>query len=279
MSEELKREGVSPAAVIEKLAGAAPDECKRNIVVIGSLAAGYRYFGGRSELMVQTKDIDCLLRPYVEAVSAGEAITEALMDAGWTYAPTEEFPQPGDQSTPEGKLPAVRLHPPGESTWFIELLTVGKTEADFGRGFVPLKTSYGKFGLCAFGGIRLAQWRPIPTELGIAIARPEMMALSNLLHHKEIRDEPMSKPIGGRSIKRSKRTLEGCWPSPTRRNGTGKTRYSIGRRRGRMPSRNFSRQPCGSRRKMPGPVCGRSVPAPTTSKKLTTPASMGWLPL
>ena len=207
MSKKPKNESVSPTAVIGELAAAVPKEFKKNIVVIGSLAAGYRYFGDRSELLVQTKDIDCLLQPHVEAVSAGEALTESLMNAGWIYAATEEFPTPGDGSTLEKDLPVVRLHPPGKRTWFVELLTVGENESDFGRGFIPMETSHGKFGLCSFGGIRLAQWNPIATESGISIARPEMMALSNLLHHKKIGEERMSKAIGGREIKRSNKDL------------------------------------------------------------------------
>lgn len=207
MSEDSTSEKVSPATVIKKLSDATPDEFKRNIVVIGSIAAGYYYFGNESELQVQTKDIDCLLRPFVEAITAGEAITEALMDAGWTYAPTEEFPEPGNEATPSDKLPVVRLNPPGDKTWFVELLTVGEKETDLKRGFIPLETSHGKFGLCAFGGTRLAQWNPFITELGIAIARPEMMALSNLLHHKVIGNEKMSKSIDGESIKRSNKDL------------------------------------------------------------------------
>lgn len=207
MSEDTTSESVSPAKVIESLAAAVPKECRANIVVIGSLAAGYRYFGHDEDLLVQTKDVDCLIHPFVEAVEAGESITEALMANGWEYAPTEEFPTPGDESTPDHALPVVRLHPPGETSWFVELLTAGEKESDFGRGFVPLKTSHGRFGLCAFGGIRLTQWKPITTKTGIAIARPEMMALSNLLHHKKIGDERMSKPFAGRSIKRSNKDL------------------------------------------------------------------------
>lgn len=207
MSGDPTSESVSPAKVIERLAAAVPEECRGNIVVIGSLAAGYRYFGHDENLLVQTKDVDCLLHPFVEAVEAGETITEVLMANGWKYAPTEEFPTPGDDSTPDDALPVVRLHPPGETSWFVELLTAGEKEGDFGRGFVPLKTSHGRFGLCAFGGIRLTQWNPIATDAGISIARPEMMALSNLLHHKKIGDERMSKPFGGRSIKRSNKDL------------------------------------------------------------------------
>ena len=38
-------------------------------------------------------------------------------------------------------------------------------------------------------------YRPLPTPFGISIARPELMALANLLEHPEIRPELMSGPI------------------------------------------------------------------------------------
>lgn len=207
MAAPSQSQSVSPAEVIQRLADALPDSCRKNVVVIGSLAAGYRYFSKEKDARVQTKDIDCLLRPFVEALSAGRAITNTLLENGWSYSPTEEFPTPGDEFTPNEKLPVVRLAPPGGATWFVELLTVAEDEDGLGKAYLPLKTDHGKFSLCAFGGIRLAQWEPIQTKSGIAIARPEMMALSNLLHHKKIGDEPMSKAIGGRSIKRSNKDL------------------------------------------------------------------------
>lgn len=200
-------ESISPTEVIQRLADALPESCRENVVVIGSLAAGYRYFSKEEDARVQTKDIDCLLRPFVEALTAGRAITNTLLESGWEYSSTEEFPTPGNDSTPDEKLPVVRLAPPGGASWFVELLTVAENEDGLGKAYLPLKTDHGRFSLCAFGGIRLAQWEPIKTKEGIAIARPEMMALSNLLHHKKIGDEPMSKAIGGRSIKRSNKDL------------------------------------------------------------------------
>ena len=198
---------VSPREVIRKVADAMPEECRKYVVVIGSLAAGFQFFGDREDQLVQTKDIDCLLRPRVEAVPAGRKVAERLLDSGWKYHPTEEFPAPGTADTPVGKLPVVRLAPPGEEIWFIELLTVPEDENDFAKRYVPLDTSHGRFSLCSLGGIGLTQWKPVPTEYGISIARSEMMALANLLHHPRIGDELMSGSIGGRSIKRSNKDL------------------------------------------------------------------------
>lgn len=45
------------------------------------------------------------------------------------------------------------------------------------------------------------------TPLGLYVARPELMALANLLEHPEVQPETMSGLIGGREIKRSNKDL------------------------------------------------------------------------
>jgi hypothetical protein len=118
-----------------------------------------------------------------------------------------DWGNPGDATTPDNKLPVVRLHPPGSTEWFIELLTVPESESDLGRKDIRIVTSRGHFSLCSFGFLSLAEFEPIHTPFGIAIARPETMALANLLHHPAIGEEPMSGLIGGRRIKRSNKDL------------------------------------------------------------------------
>jgi hypothetical protein len=81
--------------------------------MVGSLAAGYYYRKQLRGMDVHTKDADCLLSPRVAAVKAGVAITERLLDAGWTYHRTPEHPTVGTDSAPDNRLPAVRLSPPG----------------------------------------------------------------------------------------------------------------------------------------------------------------------
>lgn len=130
---------VSPRAVLTEIVNAIPEDCKKNLIIIGSLAVGYHFFAENENMVVRTKDADCLLSPRIEAVPAGEAITEKLMDSGWTFSNVGGWGRPGDKNTPLDELSAVRLSPPGKSEWFIELLTVPKGSSDRGNRWVRLE--------------------------------------------------------------------------------------------------------------------------------------------
>lgn len=200
--------GVSPAEVLQEIAAAIPAECEENIIIIGSLAVGYRYFARMDKMVVRTKDADCLLSPHIRAVPAGIEITEQLMDAGWRFRSDGKWDSPGNDNTPDDQLPAVRLHPPGKSGWFLELLTVPVSAEDRAKSWQRVQTTHGHFGICSFGYLSLTSFQPLETELGISIARPEMMALANLLEHPEIGPETMSGGFGGRvGVKQSNKDL------------------------------------------------------------------------
>lgn len=199
---------VSPANVLREITDAVPEDCHKFMIIIGSLAVGFHYFGSRSEMVVRTKDADCLLSPRVEAVPAGILITERLIDEGWEISDEGRWGTPGDKSTPDDKLPAVRLRPPGISDWFIELLTVPATPHDDGKNWVRIKTKLGHFGLCSFRFLSLTDFLPTLTDMGLFVARPEMMALANLLEHPEIKLNTMLSGFAGRpDIKRSNKDL------------------------------------------------------------------------
>ena len=199
---------VSPGEVLREVSEAIPADCRKNMIIIGSLAAGFRYFAERTEMLVRTKDADCLLSPRLEAVPAGTAITEKLLDAGWRFHKSEQWTKPGSSDTPDDQLPAVRLEPPNGSEWFVELLAVPNPENDRGRTWARIETHHGHFGLCSFGFLSLTDYDPIKTDFGIYIARPEMMALANMLEHPTIGSEIMSGGFAGRpDIKRSNKDL------------------------------------------------------------------------
>ena len=201
-------EPISPETTLREIAKAIPSECRENMIIIGSLAVGYHYFRDHASMVVRTKDADCLLSPRVQAIPAGVAVTEKLFEENWRFRKDGKRSEPGDAETPDGDLPAVRLHPPQTSEWFLELLAVPESLEARGMQHTRLETRFGHFDLISLRFLGLINHDPIKTDLGIWIARPEMMALANLLEHPEIRHEVMSGGFAGRSgVKRSNKDL------------------------------------------------------------------------
>lgn len=209
---------VLPREVLKEVATALPADCREAVIIIGSLAAGIHYFKDDPDALVLTKDVDCMLSPHIKAVPAGKAVAESLFKAHWKMRPDEKWGKPGDAATPTEALPLLRLHPPGNDEWFIELMMSPPTKAGAAddvrtdpnnpaKHYVRLNTEQGDFSLCSFGYLSLVEYKPIDTEYGIRIARPEMMALANLLHHPVIGPETMSGVIRNRVIKRSNKDL------------------------------------------------------------------------
>ena len=197
----------SPHQTLEQLANALPEDIRDDVIIIGSLAAAVRFFQPDDEEPVRTKDIDCLLSPHLRAQASGRKTAEVLLTKGWQMWQGTEWSQAGTASDPTDELPVIRLVPPGEDQWFLELLSSPETGQQTGRQFQRLETEFGHFALCSFRFLALAELDPLPTESGLKIARPEMMALSNLLHHPQLGNETMSGLIEGRQIRRSSKDL------------------------------------------------------------------------
>ena len=115
--------------------------------------------------------------------------------------------KPGNADTSELELPLVRLVPPGGGEWFLELLSAPAATQTEARELQRLVTLHGHFVLCSFRFLALAEFDPLSTPHGLKIARPEMMALANLLHHPSIGAEKMAGLIGDRRIKRANKDL------------------------------------------------------------------------
>lgn len=204
---------ITPSKVLAEVSFAVPAACRENIVIIGSLAAGYHFFGEDESKAVRTKDVDCALKPFHAAVSAGQSIARQLLDSGWQRRMQGDHQKPGNEETPVDQLPAVRLYPPeadpdsGEA-WFIELLTVPESAEGSGKEWTRLPLAEGHFGLPSFRFLSITAFDPLPAgELGIRYARPEMMALANLLEHPEIKPDRMRSLFAGLAIKRSNKDL------------------------------------------------------------------------
>jgi len=205
--------GVSPREALDRIAKAVPESCRANIVVIGSLAAGYVYFGQDNQMAVRTKDIDCLLKPHRLAARKGQDIARQLLDAGWHPKRDGDFSEPGTQQTPDDDLPAIRLYPPrvdpsNSNAWFIELLTEPESTNSQGRSFTRVILDEGHYGLPSFRFLALTGFMPVAIDhLGIFHARPAMMALANLLEHRALRPDTIKGGFEGRAIKRCNKDL------------------------------------------------------------------------
>ena len=201
---------ITPAQVMEQVARAIPEASRSTVIIIGSLAAGYHFFGNDRSKAIRTKDVDAMFSPHAMAAGAARKVTETLLAANWTVRREGEYGEPGDANTPDDKLPLVRLKPPHQAQWFLELMSApgADNDGELTKKLERVETQVGHFALCSFGFLGLAEHLPLITEWGVRYARPDMMALANLLHHPTIGTATMSGGFfGATPVKRANKDL------------------------------------------------------------------------
>ena len=204
---------MNPASVFREISDAVPPGCRRHIVVVGSLAAGYHFFGEDRSSLVHTRDVDCVLEPHENAAAAGQRIARWLLDARWQLGTKSQRSNPADQDTPANELPGLRLFPPdvdpqAAGSWFLELLAVPDLTVDVPDLTTRLSLREGHFALPTSRALAVTAFDPLLAgDLGIRYARPEMMVLARLLEHPRIEARLLSQPFAGRRIKRSNKDL------------------------------------------------------------------------
>lgn len=205
-----------PSEALAQVAGALPAEVRDNVIIIGSLAAGYLFFAGNGARASDPhQGLDCLFSPHSKAIATATEVTDQLIKADWKLREDSDWDQPGNQGDPEDKLPMVRMRPAGQTTspWLLELLWAPPAFEPRapGKKLRRMETSIGHFAICSFDFHALAEWQAIETAHGVRIARPEMMALANLPHHPQIADTL----IAGTDHRRSNKDLGRAWHWPT----------------------------------------------------------------
>ena len=184
------------AALLSRVAERVPPTLRANVVVIGSIATAWAFRDVSGIHSVATKDIDLLLRPAIDAVGMAETLGQELLHEGWTPQYPNDI-QPGAADTPDDRLPALRLSPPGEADgWFVELLAESSAEQTARKHWRRFHTELGDFGLPSFRYMRVAVHGAEETEFGLRIARPARMALAHLLEHADPDRTPISNLAG-----------------------------------------------------------------------------------
>lgn len=183
-------------SLLQRVAERVSPALRANVVVIGSIATAWAFRDVSGTHSVATKDIDLLLRPAIDAVGMAETLGQELLDEGWQ----PQYPngiQPGAADTPDDRLPALRLSPPGDPDgWFIELLAESTADQTTRKHWRRFQTGLGDFGLPSFRYMRVAVQGAEDTEFGLRIARPARMALAHLLEHADPDRTPISNLLG-----------------------------------------------------------------------------------
>ena len=195
---------LDPKVLFELIAAHVPSELHDNVLIVGSLAAAYHHRDKLQTHAVNTKDADVVVQP-AGALQECRAMAIRLLEEGWRRYPGKCFPQ----ATPDAAadLRAIRLLPPESDAYYIELLGLPERGQLERQKWVPVALDDGWYGLPCFRYFAVTGCSPERSDEGLCYAAPAMMALANLLAHRELGTDTMSEPIGNRTLLRSAKDL------------------------------------------------------------------------
>ena len=194
---------LDPKRLLRRLAAALPQDVRRHVCVVGSLAAAYHYRTSLAKRAVNTKDADLVVHP-TGNLGAGRRMAERLLQLGWTR--TEAcFARPS--AVPADELRAIRLNPPDSKDYFVELLGTPRPSQRKTIAWVPVRLADGWYGVGCLRFMALTAAGRMRSAEGIDRASPASMALANLLSHPTLGTQRMSAPLGGRALLRSAKDL------------------------------------------------------------------------
>lgn len=200
---------LDPASILDVVAAHLPKSLHRHVLIVGSLAAAYSH---RAQLVggkVSTKDADVIVHP-AGAIAKCAAIAQKLLDNDWRRrtGPTNAcYPRPSAE--PLDQLTVIRLNPPKDSAYFLELLALPRSDQKEPKRLNPCRLEDGWYSIPSFRFTSVLAHEPAKAACDLAYATPAMMSLSNLLSHQEIGKSRISEPLatGGRLILRASKDL------------------------------------------------------------------------
>jgi hypothetical protein len=163
-----------------------PARLHKHLFMTGSLAAAYHYQAQLEGGAVNTKDVDLVVHPAGNVISCRK-MTEKLLGIGWT--PDPDLCYPCRQPQPLDDLRLIRLFPPKSRDYFIEFLNLPEQGQKAAKRLIPVELADGWYALASFRFMALAAIKREKSHVGLEYASPQMMALANLLSHRQIGTE------------------------------------------------------------------------------------------
>lgn len=161
---------LDPKQVVQELARGIPAEYHSTLFLVGSMAVAYHFRTELAGFTINTKDADLVVTVTPEDISRCGMLTEELLARGWTRRGMDPERPPQLSPMPHEKLPAIRLHPPKSSGFFVEFLGVPALDIVEPKAWIPLRLNVasaedsGWYGLPLFRYMGLCAEGLLPTE-------------------------------------------------------------------------------------------------------------------